>query len=46
MESKSGADLSRISTSNTFIQSNLCICLINCDTVAVKSFLLVNVRTF
>ena len=46
MKSKSGADLSRISISNTFVQGDLCICLINCDTVAVKSFLLVNTRTF
>ena len=45
MKSKSGADFSRISVSITFVQSDFCICLINCDTVAVKSFLLVITRT-
>ena len=41
MKSESGADLSRILISKTFVQSHLCICLINCDTLAGKSFLLV-----
>ena len=33
---------------NVFVQSDLCIpfCLKNCETVAVKGFLLANTRTF
>ena len=43
MKSKTNADLSRISISNTFVQSDLCIViLLICEAVVVKSFLLVN----
>ena len=49
---KSGADLSRTSISSnlsTFLSNQVYVlqfCLINCEAVVVKSFLLVNTRTF
>ena len=49
---KSGADLSRVSISSnfsTFLSNQiyvLQVCLLYCETVAVKGFLLVNTRTF
>ena len=47
---KSGADLSRISSDLSKFLSNqiyvLQVCLMNCEAVVVKSFLLVNTRAF
>ena len=46
---KRKADLSRTSRvlDNTFVQSDLCfVILFDCEAVVVKSFLIVNTRTF
>ena len=47
---KSGVDLSRISSAlSTFLSNKIYVlqfCLIYCETVAAKGFLLVNTRTF
>ena len=50
MKSKSGADLSRMSSAlSTFLSNQIFVlhfCLLNFETVPVKGFLLVNTRTF
>ena len=47
---KSGADLSKISSAlSTFLSNQIYVlqfCLLFCETVAVKGFLVLNTRTF